>query len=191
MRYVKHGEPPTSFVSTEEPEIVDADGIFTAIQNALISLNTTNADISDEEYSKNLYEKMLSVNSDGASVMSGHKSGVQKKLKDLVPGLVYIHCAAHRTELAIMDSIKFDDSYLEKFDDILNGIFKFYYVSHVRWKELRKIGDMFVNEFRQLGLLKTIRWVASRVRALNTIETIYNSSNSQSFCFTCIFSKIW
>ena len=49
--------PPTSFVSTEEPEIVDADGIFTAIQNALISLNTTNADISDEEYSKKSVRK--------------------------------------------------------------------------------------------------------------------------------------
>ena len=172
IRYVKHGEPLTSFVSIEEPEAVDADGIFTMIQNALISLKPTNADISDEEYSKNLYEKMLSVNFDGASVMPDIKS-VQKKFKDFVPGLVYTHCVAYRTELAIMHFLKFDDSYLEKFDDILNGIFRFYYVSPVRRKELRKIRDMFENEFRQLFLFKNIRWVASRVRALNTIETYY------------------
>ena len=90
-----------------------------------------------------------------------------------MPGLVYTHCVAHRTELAIMESIKFDDSYLEKFDNILKGIFKFCYVSPVRRKELRKIRDMFENEFRQLALLKNIRWVASRVRPLNTIETNY------------------
>ena len=105
--------------------------------------------------------------------MSGHISGVQARIKEKVPGLLYTHCVAHILELAILDSIKFDDSYLEKFNDNINGIFKFYYLSAVRRQELKHISEMFEEEFKKLGLLKNIRWIASRARALNLIEANY------------------
>ena len=41
------------------------------------------------------------------------------------------------------DSIKFNDSYLEKFNDNLNRIFKFYYQSAVRRQELKQIAEIF------------------------------------------------
>ena len=174
VRYVKNGEPLTNLISIEEPYTVDAPGIFDSIVTAIKSLKlSSDRDTTDEEFLSAIYKKCISINFDGASVMSGYKSGVQKRFKDKIPGLVYTHCVAHRTELAILDSIKSDDEYLEKFDDNLNKIFKFYYVSPVRRKELKKIGDMFGSEFRQLGLLKKIRWIASRARALNIIETNY------------------
>ena len=105
--------------------------------------------------------------------MSGHLSGVQKRFKDLQAGLIYTHCVAHRLELAVLDAIKFDDKYLELFDFTINGIFKFYYYSAVRRKELKTIGDLLDEEFKQLGLLKNIRWLASRSRALSILETNY------------------
>ena len=57
--------------------------------------------------------------------MSRHISGVQVCMKEMVPGLLYTHCVAHMLELAMLDSMKFDDGYLEKFNNNLNGIFKF------------------------------------------------------------------
>ena len=72
---------------------------------------------------------------------------------------------------AVLDAIKYQNNYLEQFDEVINNIFRFYLFSSVRRKDLRKIGDMFAHEFKQLGLLKSIRWVASRVRALNILET--------------------
>jgi hypothetical protein len=105
--------------------------------------------------------------------MSGCKTGVQQKFKDHVPGLVYTHCVAHRAELAILDSIKSTDNYIEKFDETLNNIFKFYYYSTKRRKELKDIAELFQGKFRQLGLVRNIRWIASRSRALNVIEKDY------------------
>lgn len=43
---------------------------------------------------------------DGASVMSGSRGGVQKKLKDYYPYAVYIHCMAHKLNLVILDMCK-------------------------------------------------------------------------------------
>ena len=110
------------------------------------------------------------------------------------PRLAYTHFVAQRTDLVIYDSVKFDDKYLENFDQNLDAIFKFYYVSLVRRKKLKKIGDMFGPEFRQLWLMKNIGRAASRARSLNIIEINYEvlvsvlDSNSKS-CGTNKTSK--
>ena len=69
--------------------------------------------------------------------MSGCKSGVQKRLKDVQPGLVYTDRVAHRLELAMLDVLKLKD-YLHRFDEN-NSIFKFYYYSPIKRKELKDI----------------------------------------------------
>ena len=78
--------------------------------------------ISDEEYLNNVYKKLLNCNFDRASVMSGPISGVQTHLKAIQPGMIYTHCTAHRLELSMLDSIKFD-KYLETFNENVNNIF--------------------------------------------------------------------
>ena len=40
-------------------------------------------------------KKLVAQCYDGASLMSGHKSGVQKRIRDQVPMSLYIHCMAH------------------------------------------------------------------------------------------------
>ena len=42
---------------------------------------------------------------DGASTMSGEKSGVQKQLRDIQPKTLYTHCAGHSFNLAIVSSL--------------------------------------------------------------------------------------
>ena len=41
---------------------------------------------------------------DGASTMSGEKSGVQKRIRDKQPKAIYTHCAGHSFNLAILSS---------------------------------------------------------------------------------------
>jgi hypothetical protein len=50
--------------------------------------------------------KLVGFGSDGASAMIGSKSGVSTRLKAFSPSLISFHCAAHRLQLAIGDSVK-------------------------------------------------------------------------------------
>lgn len=43
---------------------------------------------------------------DGASVMSGHLNGLQKKIKEKAPLAVFVHCLAHRLNLVLQQSCK-------------------------------------------------------------------------------------
>ena len=43
---------------------------------------------------------------DGASVMSGRCSGIQKHIKEVAPEATYIRCYAHCLNLALVDSTK-------------------------------------------------------------------------------------
>ena len=171
VRFVKNGRPQTKFAGIDNPITVDAMGITNSILKTVKSLNNTK--LNEEEYVDHVLNRLVNVNFDGAAVMSGHLTGVQARLKEMKEGLIYTHCVAHALELAVLDAIKFDSTYLETFNDNLNGIFKFYYNSAVRRQELKQIGDMFAEEFKKFGLLKKIRWIASRERALKLIETNY------------------
>lgn len=42
---------------------------------------------------------------DGTSVMSGNISGLQKRIKEIVPEATYVHCCAHNLNLVLVDSI--------------------------------------------------------------------------------------
>ena len=134
IRYLKENAPVTKFAGIKNLQKGDAPGILKAIQDVLASLKLSPG-ISDEEYLNNVYKKLLNCNFDGASVMSGPISGVQTRLKAMQPGMIYTHCTAHRLELSMLDSIKFD-KYLETFDENINNIFKYYYKSPTRRKEL-------------------------------------------------------
>ena len=46
---------------------------------------------------------MVSQGYDGAAVMSGCVSGVQKRIRDLVPQAIYVHCHAHCLNLVLVD----------------------------------------------------------------------------------------
>ena len=43
---------------------------------------------------------------DGASVMSGHCTGVQQQIKEKSPSAIYIHCCAHVLDLVLVDCSK-------------------------------------------------------------------------------------
>ena len=81
-------------------------------------------------------------------------------MKKMVPGLWHTHSVACALVVAMLDPIKFVDSYLEKLNDNLNGIFKFHYQS--------------AEDFKKICLLKNIRWIASRSRLFYLVESNYS-----------------
>ena len=169
-RYIRDGKPKTSLIKVQQPNSVDAGGITDAIKEAINSFKPHDG---SDGFLDNFIKKVIKANFDGASVMSGHKSGVQNRLKDIQPGLVYTHCVAHRLELAMLNALKLKDDYLHRFDENVNGLFNFYYYSPVRRKELNDMAAEIEIEFKQFGLLKNICWLASRSRALSILEQNY------------------
>ena len=91
----------------------------------------------------------------------------------MVPGLWHTHSVACALVVAMLDPIKFVDSYLEKLNDNLNGIFKFHYQSAVRRQGLKRIAEIF-EDFKKICLLKNIRWIASRSRLFYSVESNYS-----------------
>ena len=51
-------------------------------------------------------QMIVSQGYDGASVMSGHCSGVQQRIKQVAPYAAYVHCQAHTLNLVLVDCAK-------------------------------------------------------------------------------------
>ena len=69
-----------------------------AIQDSIATLKLD--EVETEEFFLEFYKKLINIDFDGASVMSRNRSVVRKRFKDIVAGLIYTHCVAHRLELA-------------------------------------------------------------------------------------------
>ena len=65
---------------------------------------------------------------DGASVMSGHLSEVQSRVKEVAPHAHYVHCYAHTLNLVLVDSVK-----------ILSSATEFFLLLHyIVWYQLQR-----------------------------------------------------
>ena len=81
------------FIGLYQVPSTDAETLTTTIKDTLTRLNLPLAKIRGQCY-------------DGASAMSGSKSGVAKRIQDLEPRAVYTHCYGHSLNLAASDTMK-------------------------------------------------------------------------------------
>lgn len=72
---------------------------------------------------------------DGAAVMSGVYSGVQKRINDIVPSASYVHCTAHNLNLVLCDVAK-NTPKMSQFFDTVQDIFLYFSKSAPRWASL-------------------------------------------------------
>lgn len=136
---------------------------------AAIDKGLERVEVSVEDQKK----KMVGCNFDGASVKERSKSGVAQKLKERVGNyLVPIHCVAHCLELAILDAVK-EVPYLNTFQETVQAVFKYYYYSPKKRRELASLSDILDEAKAHYGGLKAVRWLASRNRALVALQTHY------------------
>lgn len=103
---------------------------------------------------------------DGASAMSGHLNGLQSKIKADVPEAIYVHCCAHKLNLALVDSVNSCVA-VKLFFGTLEKIYVFITESFPR---LKCFQDIQGNHGKTLSLkkLSTTRW-ASHTKAVNSI----------------------
>lgn len=118
---------------------------------------------------------------DGAAVMSGVFSGVQKRISDVVLNASYVHCTAHNLNLVISDVTK-SSLKLSNFFDVVQIIFLFFSKSAPRWASLA-FGDEVASNIRNKVLKKVCntRWEArhTAVYALkvNYIQVLKSLTN--------------
>ena len=164
-------------VQTRLADIVDltyghaqgvTDGIFKALESAEMPCEI-------------LAGKLIGINTDGASVNMGKKAGAIKLIKDRLNDqmdhscenyMTVVHCIAHNLELAVCDSKK-GCPYLDKFEETLKGIFRFYYYSPKKRRELFDIAETLDKELKHYGGVQQVGWVASQNRALRALLDNY------------------
>lgn len=120
---------------------------------------------------------------DGAAVMKGFYSGLQKRIKDKVPTASYIHCCAHNLNLIISDAVKSNQK-VQFFFDTVQAVFNFFSSSAPRWATLAfDEGD--ANKIKKIVLKKvcSTRWesrhvsvYALKVRFIDVLKSLSNIS---------------
>ena len=172
--YVRHvgkeGKPVAKFADLVPVKSGDAQGVTDAITQGVHE----KYDLRQPE----LKEKLVGCNFDGASVMMGSKAGVAKRISQMLEhSIVIIHCVAHNLELAVDDAVK-TVPYLLKFQDTIYLVFKFYYYSPKKRRELKDMADIIQENTAHFGGVCTTRWLASRQRALVALEKNFSVSVS-------------
>jgi len=102
--------------------------------------------------------KLIGQGYDGASVMSGSNAGVAALLKHDAPFALYVHCHAHRLNLALVDCMKAVPQAAEFFV-LLEHLYVFVSGSfvHARWIEMQR--QLYPTEQpRELQRLSDTRW---------------------------------
>ena len=152
-------QPTLSFLSLKSLTSQDAEGLFQAIKNAL-----------EEKGLSELWEKLVFLCSDGASVNSGLKAGLINKIKEELPWVAFIWCLSHRLELAVKDALS---NWISQINKCLTNLFYLYKNSSKKLREVREmysiICDMFEFENKQVKPHKATgsRWVDHHIKAMS------------------------
>ena len=105
---------------------------------------------------------------DGASVMSGHCSGVQTRFKEFAPHAIYIHCHAHVLNLVLVDSVKAVPD-ATQFFALLESLYVFLSTTKAHVIFLQKQKELHPDKQpRELQRLSDTRW-ACRYNTVNAI----------------------
>ena len=142
------------------------DGKAETIVNEIRNLLTT----------KNIpLEKVSSLASDGAAVMTGRHNGVGAKLREDIPHLVQIHCVAHKLALAAGQACR-DNTLFNEYQLTLKNIYRYFNNSAVRYNELRALQDLLKSDedVRQVTLKEpaSFRWLSLEA-AVKAISDVY------------------
>ena len=144
--YFYGGTAETSFLGNAELPDGRAHTITAAVQKFL------------EEASIDM-SKCVSLATDGASVMTGHKSGVGVQIKSkFSPFISLTHCVAHRLNLSVTDSIKEIDA-LKNFRDKFANLYNFMVSSGNRVYMLKKMQELLEEPEITIKEPHSIRWL--------------------------------
>lgn len=137
----------------------DAASIYSSLRESL-----RDAGLNDEWLSKHL----ISIATDGASVLTGKVSGLIARLKTDFPNVQAVHCLAHRLELAVHDSLKAVTG-TNYFDIFISKLYAIYHQSPKNTRLLKEAALALETRLLQIGKIFTIRWVASSFKTVKAV----------------------
>lgn len=159
IRYVKGGKVHERFTGYLRAEKLDATALTAYV---LEGLGRMGLDISN----------CVSQCYDGASVMSGRLGGVSAKILELNSSAVYIHCCAHRLNLALVDTSKAVPT-IADFFVLIEKLYVFIAASSTHSIFLEKQKQYSSTEFR-LKKVSDTRW-SCRYASIKVISTTFSA----------------
>lgn len=117
-----------------------------------------------------LKRRLIAITCDGAAVLMGKNNGVIKLFEEVCPSLIVWHCANHRLELAVRDSIKAVAG-IDRFKRFIDKIYALYSASPKNARDLSECAKSLNIQLIKIGRLLSTRWVASSFR---TAEAVWN-----------------
>ena len=104
-------------------------------------------------------EKLFGMATDGASVMTGVRSGVTTRMKERNPFMLTTHCIAHRLALAsgkAADTVQ----YFKKYQQYVNTIYKYFRYSPKHSNALKRVQEILECADRKFQQVFHTRWLS-------------------------------
>ena len=166
--YVMYVDPDTHQPTLSYFEVMEMDEFD---QSAVGMLRAIKSCFERHNLSE-LWEKLIYLSADGASVNSGKDSGLIAQIQAEHEWVLFVWCFSHRLELALKDALK-------KFTDPVDeSLMHLYYLYHKSSKKLRELKSLFKDikgDFEMYGdgvkPLKATgtRWIDHRIRAMGRL----------------------
>jgi hypothetical protein len=176
LRYVLNGNTHERFISFTKCEELNATAIFTYIMRALQEIGVHISNCVSQCY-------------DGAAVMAGHLSGVRKRVTDVNPAAIYIHCHAHQLNLVLVDTCK-KVNHAAAFFSLLESLYVFMSSSIPHSLFMLKQKELGFTREIQLKKLSDTRWscrhssinaiLCTMLPLLHALEELSEGSNHRS-----------
>ena len=159
VQYFHDNQLKTNLLENIEITTAKADA-ETITAKILTELNIKGLDI----------RRMVGIGTDGASVMTGKKSGVVVRLREHNPSLIGIHCAAHRCSLAASQAAK-QIPQLNEYSRTLDHIFNYFSGSALRANKLREIQLLLELPTLKYAQVHSVHWLSLE----KAVEVIYRT----------------
>ena len=156
MRCAVEGSVHSRFIGVTSVSRADAEHITKAVDDTVSTID------------KQWKDKLVSIGSDGASVMTGKNTGVVVRLKGTLDYVIGMHCMNHRLELAYKDAVVNQISDHHKpLDKLLKGLYTFYHKSPLNRSNLQQVGKDLAVMTPMPTKVSGTRWVGHMERALD------------------------
>ena len=172
IRYLKDFSVQERFTGFLELDACSASAITTKILDHLSQVGINKDQLVGQGY-------------DGASTMAGHVSGVQKRIRDIYPRAIYIHCASHLLNLSVNDQNHVRE--IRRTVDVIRKTIRYFRENSTRKEPLNGLNLPLFSPTRWNQKYKSIR--VFRANFTKLFEALENSSDDQAFPLIAVLEK--
>ena len=117
--------------------------------------------------------RLIGMGFDGAATFSGDKTGVQRRLKELSPHALFVHCCCHVLQLASVQAANATPGIKHVYTTLMT-LWKFFHYSPKRAESLKEIQKLLDLPELKIVKLSDIRWLAHEC-CVKAVKANYSS----------------